>query len=170
VGRPSAGGQQNSKACELVLSKAQASKSEVAFKVAGRQGSGGQHSRRPAGKCCGEAQAGKPKWRRSGIRVMQNFKVWAQVVAGSSVRSVLRSAACVRKKGLLLLPAQPGARADQQRRGCSLAFSIIGGAVVGRSAKTLGSFPCISSAHVLCKERGVFQKRWSHAGRRLARN
>ena len=31
----------------------------------------------------GEAQAAKPEWRQSGIPVMQNFKVWARVVAAA---------------------------------------------------------------------------------------
>jgi hypothetical protein len=35
-------------------------------------------------------------------------------------------------------PAQPAAQADRQRRGCSLVFANIGGAVVGRLATTLG--------------------------------
>ncbi len=56
-----------------------------------------------------------------------------------------RCAECVRESGATgwgksrcLSSAQPGARADQQRRGCSLVFINMGGAVVGRSATTLG--------------------------------
>jgi hypothetical protein len=44
------------------------------------------------------------------------------------------------KAAVISSPAQPAAQADRQRRGCSLVFAIIGGAVVGRLASTLGLY------------------------------